>query len=158
MRPFEMLLQHPTFFAVNRRSISGAIWLGVFLALLPIPGQTALALLGAVLFRINIPVTIVAVWLTNPLTMVPIFYFEYRFGLFLLDMPLQPFAIDLSWQWLVEEFQSYSRPLLLGSLVMATLLASTAYVLVSVSWRMVVAARYRRRKERRPLGKRAAGN
>jgi uncharacterized protein (DUF2062 family) len=140
-----MPLKHPAFFAVTRRSVVGAIWLGLFLALLPLPGQTIVAVLAAWLCRVNVPITLVAVMLTNPLTMVPIFYFEYQLGLLLLELPSQPFDIELSLRWLREDFITYWRPLLLGSAVTATLVSSTAYVAVSVTWRLVISARYRSR-------------
>ena len=55
LHPFRTLITHPTFFSVGRRSVAGAIWLGVFIALLPVPGQTLIALLAALLLRINLP-------------------------------------------------------------------------------------------------------
>lgn len=148
LRPFQVLLRHPTFFAVSRRSVAGAAWLGLFVALLPIPAQTVLAPLAAILFRVNLPVAFAAVLITNPITWVPIYFFEYRLGLLILDLPPQAFDIELSWRWVVDDLPRYWRPLFLGSLVTATVVASTAYVFVSVAWRLAVNARYRRRQRR----------
>lgn len=148
LRPLEVLLRHPTFFAVSRRSVTGAVWLGLFIALLPIPAQTVLAPLAAILFRVNLPVAFAAVLLTNPVTWVPVYFFEYRLGVLILELPPQAFSIELSWRWLFEELPRYWRPLLLGSVVTATVVASTAYVFVSVAWRMAVTARYRRRRRK----------
>ena len=146
MRPFEAVLRHPVFFSVSRRSVAGAIWLGLFIALLPVPGQTILAILLALLLRVNLPIAAIMVWITNPVTMVPVFYFEYRIGAMLLSVPMQDIAIEPSWQWLREGFQLIWKPLLLGSFITATIIASLAYVIVSVTWRLIVTIRYRRRR------------
>jgi len=146
LRPFKAALAHPTFFSVSRRSVCGALWVGLFIGLLPLPGQTVIAPLIALLLRVNLPVAIVVVWITNPLTMLPIFYFEYRLGCLILDLPIQPFYINLSWDWLAQELQDKWQPLLLGSFITATVTASIAYVTVSVVWRTLVTIRYRKRR------------
>lgn len=153
LRPFQVLLRHPTFFSVSRRSVAGALWLGLFIALLPIPAQTILAPLAAILFRVNLPIAFAAVWITNPITWVPVYFFEYRLGLLILDLAAEPFTIELSWRWIMEDLPRYWRALFLGSLVTATVVASTAYVFLSVAWRVAVNVRYRRRQRRpRPRG------
>ena len=91
---------------------------------------------------------VAAVFVTNPLTWVPVYIFEYQLGILMLELPREAFSIEMSWRWVLEELPRYWRPLLLGSLVTATLVASTAYVFVSVAWRLAVAARYRRRQRK----------
>ena len=106
LKPFQVLLRHPTFFAVSRRSVAGAVWLGLFIALLPIPAQTIVAPLAAILFRVNLPIAFAAVWITNPVTWVPVYFFEYRLGSLILDLPPQPFDIELSWRWVLDDLLS----------------------------------------------------
>ena len=89
MRPFDAMLAHPTFFSVSRRSVAGAIWIGVFIALIPLPGQTLLALLAAMALRVNLPVAGITTWITNPITMVPFFYWEYGLGTLILELPIE---------------------------------------------------------------------
>lgn len=146
LQPFRALLTHPTFFSVSRRSVSGAIWVGLFLGLLPLPAQTAIAVLAALLLRVNLAIAGVSVWITNPVTMLPIYYAEYRLGALILDIPVQGFGMNISWAWFAEELGTRWQPLLLGSFVTATVVASTAYVAISVIWRTVVTLRYRRRR------------
>lgn len=146
LRPFRDLLRHPMFFAVNRRSVAGAIWVGLFMALLPVPGQTILAPLLALVLRVNLPIAALSVWLTNPVTMLPIFYAEYRLGAWLLDQPLGQFPDEISLEWFQRGFTDVWIPLMLGSMIVATVVASSAYVTVNVVWRAIVSARYRRRR------------
>ncbi len=145
LRPFDVLLAHPTFLSVSRRSIAGAIWVGLFIALLPLPGQTVIALLTALLLRVNVPVAAATTWVTNPVTMVPVFYWEYGLGRLLLDLPPGNFTIELSWDWVTSGFLTIWKPLLLGCFISATVIASIGYVAVSVTWRIIIAARYRTR-------------
>jgi len=149
LRPFRALLAHPQFFAVDRRSVAGALWVGLLVGLLPLPAQTVIAVLMAMLLRVNLPIAGITVWVTNPFTMGPIFYTEYRLGALILELPLQPFNIELSWEWLSSQLLAYWKPLLLGSFITAAIVASLVYVFVSVLWRMLVAYRYKRRH---PLG------
>ncbi len=62
------------------------------IGLLPIPGQTILAVLGALLLRVNLPVAAISVWITNPITFAPIFYLAYKIGAALLDLPIEAIA------------------------------------------------------------------
>ena len=149
LRPFRALLAHPMYFHVNRRSVAGACWLGLFIGLLPFPGQTVAALLLALLLRVNLPIAGVTVWVSNPVTLVPIFYTEYRLGALILDLPLEEFQIEMTWHWVTHDLLAFWKPLLLGSLIAATVISSLAYVTVSVMWRLMVAYRYKRRHANR---------
>ena len=148
LRPFEYILAHPAYFSATRRSVGGGLWVGVFIGLLPIPGQTILAVIGAILLRVNVPIAAVTVWISNPITFVPIFYLAYRIGAIILDIPIEAFPDELSWTWLSEEITLRWKPLALGSLIMALLVSSTVYLLVSVAWHVSTIRRYRQRHSR----------
>ncbi|MGJ3256527.1 MAG: DUF2062 domain-containing protein, partial [Alcanivorax sp.] len=72
------VLADPNLWHINRRSLAGAAFIGVFTALLPIPLQMGLAALLAVRFHCNLPLSVVLVWISNPVTSVPVFHFTYR--------------------------------------------------------------------------------
>jgi uncharacterized protein (DUF2062 family) len=145
LHPFRAMLVHPSFFSVSRRSVAGAICIGIFIALMPLPGQTLVAVLAALMLRVNVPIAGITTWITNPITMLPFFYWEYTLGTVILDMPIGEFDIDLSWKWVTTGFVTTWKPLLMGSFISATIAASLIYVAVSVTWRLVVAYRYKRR-------------
>ncbi len=150
LKPFQNALAHPVFFSVSRRSVAAATAIGLFVALLPLPGQSLIAPLTAFVWRANVAIAAVAVWLSNPLTMLPIFYFEYRLGSMILNRPLEPFAIELSWEWLAEGLQNTWQPLLLGAIITATLTSALFYLVISGIWRLIVIQRYRRRALKPP--------
>ena len=77
LRPFQALLAHPVYFSINRRSITGAVALGLFVCVFPFIGHTPVVVVAALLLRVNLPVAVLATWVANPLTYGPIFYGEY---------------------------------------------------------------------------------
>jgi len=148
LRPFDYVLSHPVYFSASRRGVGGGLWLGLFVGLLPIPGQTILAVLGALLLRVNLPVAAIAIWISNPITFVPIFYLAYKIGATILGLPIEAIPTEPSWDWVTEEIALRWKPLIYGSLIMAVSVASTVYLIFSVVWHVLTVYRYRRRHQR----------
>ncbi len=68
--------------------IALGVAVAVFVSLLPIPmSQTVVAIALAALLRANKAVCIPVVWVTNPLTAIPIWAFCLAIGQFVLDAP-----------------------------------------------------------------------
>lgn len=151
LKPFDYILAHPVYFSTSRRGVGGGLWVGLFIGLLPIPGQTIVAMLSALLLRVNVPIAALTVWISNPLTFVPIFYVAYKIGAALMGIPIEDIPAELSWGWLSEEIALRWKPLIVGSLIMALSVASTVYLLLSAAWHIATIYRYRRR-HRRDIG------
>lgn len=134
---------------MHRRSVAGAAFIGFFCAFLPVPGQMLIAAGLAIVARANLPISVALVWLTNPLTMGPIFYFSYKLGAWLLNKQLATETIELSWSWLTTNLDSIGYPLLFGSLVCGWVCGITAYTLVRIIWRVRVISRWRVRRARK---------
>lgn len=135
------VLSDPNLWHINRHSLAGAAFIGVFAGLLPIPMQMALAAILAVRFRCNLPLSVVLVWLSNPLTYVPIFYFTYRIGAWMMGLhPTSPHGINV--EWFVEQLV----PLWVGSLTCAVLGGLLSYLAVKLFWRLAVIRSWRRRR------------
>src|SRR5258706_15575739 len=77
---FGRWLDHPGLWCLNRRSVPGAVAIGLFCGLIPGPFQMLGALLLAAPFRQNIPVARITTRYTNPLTIVPLYLIAYRYG------------------------------------------------------------------------------
>jgi uncharacterized protein (DUF2062 family) len=116
--------------------------------MLPIPGQTIVAVLGALAMRVNMPIAALTIWISNPLTFVPIFYLAYRIGAIVLNMPTEPFPSEFDFHWLVEQTGMLWKPLMVGSLIMGASLSSITYLLVSAIWHIATIQRYRKRHRR----------
>lgn len=143
------LLHDPNLFHINRRSASLAFFVGLFVAFLPIPSQMIVAALLAILLRCNLPISILLVWVTNPVTMPAIFYGSYKVGALILHIPTEDFAFELSFKWLIEEIAKVWQPLLLGSVICGLISGAIGYVVVRATWRFHVITRWQNRKKRR---------
>lgn len=140
------LLHDPNLFHLNRHSVSVAVFVGIFVGFLPIPGQMPLAAVLAFVFRCNLPISIVGCWVTNPLTIVPVFYTTYELGRWILHDPPVKFSIELSWTWLTEEFQRVWQPLMFGSVLAGLVLGLLGYLAMQGFWYWYVMRNWERRK------------
>jgi len=149
LRIFGSLLHAPDLWHLNRRSAAGAFAVGLFVAFVPVPFQMLLAAGGAILFRVNLPLSVALVWLTNPITMPPIFYFCYRVGATLLGHPSQSFVFSLPGKELLASLNGILTPFLLGCLVCGSVAAALGYLGIRGLWRWRVVRQWQRRRARR---------
>ncbi len=143
------ILRDPNLFHINRISISASFFIGLFCAFLPIPGQTIVAAMLALLFRTNLPVAISLIWVSNPLTFPPIFLFSYKIGVWLLNQEAIPFTIQLSWDWAVAQGEAIWLPLLTGSLLCGLISGGIGYVVIHRLWRWKVVKNWEVRNKAR---------
>ena len=101
--------------------------------------------------RCNVPVAIAFVWISNPVTMAPIMYFNYRVGTWILNQPSTVKEIHMSLTWLSEQLSMIWQPLLLGSLSIGLTLGMLGFSLVRVYWRWKVKKDWSMRKLRQQL-------
>jgi uncharacterized protein len=151
LQPLGEWLSAPNLWHLNRRSVAGAVSIGLFIAFLPVPGQMAAAAIAAVWARANLPVAVLMVWVTNPLTMGPIFFFSYKVGTWLLGSPVHEVRFELTWHWLQTKLITIWRPFLLGCLVVGLAAGLIGGLLTLGFWRLEVRRRWRERKRRRMI-------
>jgi hypothetical protein len=155
---FGRWLHHPNLWHLNRRSVSGAVAIGLFSGLVPGPLQMLTALLIAVPLKKNLPVALLMTLYTNPFTIVPLYLLAYAYGRFLLPGeqagPPEPFEFD--WGNLAESMSglgawmlALGKPLAVGLVALGSTLALLGYVAVQVAWRAYVVAAWRARARRR---------
>lgn len=73
-------LTHSHFFSLQPGPISRGFSIGMFWAFIPMPFQMFPAFIFCWLGRANLPLAILCVWLSNPLTYAPFFYSAYYVG------------------------------------------------------------------------------
>lgn len=146
MRPFRLFLEHPAYWTLNRRSVTRAFALGLFLAFVPLPVHMVLAVILALILRLNIPAAVAGTLLTNPLTLVPMYVLAYLVGCQLLGINAQHFTFELSWDWLTTQLLPVWKPFLLGCLAMGTATAVTGYILLGGIWHLSLVLKYHKRK------------
>jgi len=146
LRCFGSLLHNPALWHLNRHSLARAFFVGLICAFIPVPFQMILAAAGAILIFANLPVAVALVWLTNPITMPPVYYSCYKVGAWIMNLPEHDFHFELSMQWILHGMSAIWQPFLLGCAVLGVISGVLGYITVKVMWRWLVIRRWRRRR------------
>lgn len=145
---FGKLLHDPNLWHLNRRSVAGAFSVGLFMAFIPLPFQMFFAAAAAIPLRVNLPIAAGLVWITNPLTMPPVFYSSYKIGCWILGSPNLPVTFNASMEWLTTNLEAVGAPFLVGTMVLALLSAVLGNFVVRMFWRLQI-GRYLRKRQLR---------
>lgn len=146
LQPFRTLLEDPVYWSLNRRSVTRAFAIGLFICCSPLPLHPVIAALAALALRINVPVAIATVFVNNPITMVPIYFVAYWLGSFLLGMPMQPFTFQFSSDWFFNDLLPVWKPFVLGCFVLGLLASLTGYIVLGALWHLSLVIKYHKRK------------
>lgn len=150
LKRFGTLLHDPNLWHLSRRSVPGAVSIGLFVAVIPVPFQMAIAAALAIMMRVNLPIAVALTWITNPFTTPALLFFFYRLGAWLLGQPVHRIEFsEPSVDWLLTELGLIWAPLLLGTFVGGTLAAVLGNLFIRSFWRWHVIRHWRARKERR---------
>ncbi len=118
----------------SRETIAGGLALGLFIGLTPTMGaQIVLAGIAAYFLKVNIPLALAGSLITNPLTAAIIYPLEYQLGVALVGVPT-PSDLE-GYNGMLRNFARYAKPLWVGSLVAASVVAPVAYGLVTLLWK-----------------------
>lgn len=143
------LLHDPNLLHLNRRSVSGAFAVGLFMAWVPVPFQMLLSAITSIFVRVNLPISVALVWITNPLTMPPMFYFAYKIGTWSLGQPHSNIKFELTWEWLGQSLGEIWQPFLLGCFIVGATSSALGYLIINRLWRAHVLQSWKARKEKR---------
>ncbi|HCS89551.1 MAG: DUF2062 domain-containing protein [Thiohalocapsa sp. PB-PSB1] len=146
LRVFGSLLQDPNLWHLNRRSASGAFAVGLFMMFMPPLGQMFMAAAAAIKFRVNLPISVSLIWLSNPLTIPPMFYLAYVIGALLLGQPVRAFEPEFWLDW--HNWLGVVGPVLLGSLICASVCSAAGYYSIQMLWRRSLRRQIEHRRAR----------
>ena len=148
-RHFGKWFQKADVWHFNRRAASRAALVGLFFAFVPLPAQMVMALPVCIWLRANLPLTFAFVWITNPITIPPIFYTTYKLGnLFMGLAPIDSdFVMDSAWLW--SRMGDIWQPLLLGSLLCGVAFSAVGYTLIDFLWRRHAIKKWQHRSQTR---------
>lgn len=160
MRWFARHFLDKTVWKPTRHTFAGGLAVGLFVMMLVIPGQMPLAILIAAVLRVNIPIAIVACWITNPVTMAPAAWWEIEFGNWLLRTLHLGNPPTLDWHDLNEmvrnatglkdlfmKLKPWIASLYVGGSVLGAMLAPIGYALSFLLWDVMLTLTHRRVKE-----------
>ncbi len=142
-------LHDPNLWVLNRHSIAGAVAVGLFTAFIPFPFQMVIAAVLAIIFRVHLLISVILVWITNPITVAPMFLFAYKLGVSVLDIPTTGFEFELTSKWVTSELSRVWKPLLTGSLILSVTTSLLGYTLTKLSWRIYILRKLRHRRAKR---------
>ena len=157
MRRLGWLLDRPNLWHLNRRSVAGAVAVGMMTGLIPGPLQMLGAVLLAIPLRVNLAVAMAVTLYTNPITIGPLYWVAYRMGSLFLGNgaefpPVPDWSLANLGQWteaMVYWAMALGKPLGLGLVLLALSLGAIGWVVVWFGWRWAVAMAWSRRCRRR---------
>lgn len=144
-------LHNPGIWHFGRRAVAGGVGVGFFLAFVPLPIHMLMALLLALMCRINLPVAIAAVWIANPITVAPMYMFALKVGGIVTahEVQFSELHFDASWANLHTVFAQLWQPLVVGCLLCGLGAGAIGYVSVRWLWRLHLLHRLHQRRQRR---------
>ena len=153
LKMFGSLLHNNNLWVLNRKSVPGAFAVGLFSAWIPIPFQMVLAAALAIAFKVNVPVSVALVWITNPITMPVMFYLAYLVGASLLGIDANNFHFEASWSWLKSSLTTIGPSFLLGCAVMALSWSASGYFILRSLWKYATMIKWQNRRNKAPRAK-----
>jgi len=124
------------YLSANRKMISRAVLIGLFIAFIPMPMQMAAVLLFMPFIKFNVPVGLAMCWLSNPITMPPMYYMEYLTGSFLLGIKPEP--VEMTMEWFTNNLDNIFIPLYFGTAIYSIFGSLIAYFAVNYLWKISV--------------------
>jgi len=121
------------YFHINRKMITRGVFIGLFWGFIPMPFQMVAVMAMSPFLKFNIPIAIAMVWLSNPLTMPPMYYMEYLTGNFILGY--EGIAnIELTLEWFSQNMDNIFIPLYVGSAFYSIIVSSIIYISLNWLW------------------------
>ncbi len=150
LKPFTALVVDRGCWDFKRTPVIHAFSLGLLIAFVPptplLPLHLILCLVLGIILRLNLPVLLATVFVSNPLTWFPQVAGSIWVGAKLMDLNLMPMIHGLRHENLRAQLHQLWEPLLLGALVLGVCTAAAGYLLAQCAWRGRVRYRLHRRR------------
>ncbi|MDB4849801.1 DUF2062 domain-containing protein [bacterium] len=136
-------LTDPDLWKWNKKTIAKAFAIGLFCAFLPIPGHTLMGAVLAIMFSANILLSMLIVWVNNPITMVPIYYFTYKLGASIMGIEMDP-NFEFSFAYLADNFGSATLAMWVGGIITSVITAIIGYFTIKTIYKYKAIKRIKR--------------
>jgi len=121
------------YLSTNRKMVSKAVLVGMFIAFIPMPMQMLLVIAMMPFFKFNVPIALAMCWLSNPFTMPPMYYMEYLTGSFFLGS--KPLEVEMTVEWFSNNIDAIFIDLYTGAFFYSVVGSLSAYFLVNYIWK-----------------------
>ncbi|MBE9535542.1 MAG: DUF2062 domain-containing protein [Proteobacteria bacterium] len=113
----------------SAKDVARGMALGVFIGITPTMGvQMPIALFFAMLLKENKLAAVIGVWISNPMTAIPIYTYNFKIGKYILGTPDIKMPSFTSLQDVLALGHDLFMPLFVGSIVAGIFSAAVAYV------------------------------
>jgi uncharacterized protein (DUF2062 family) len=151
---FRSFWKRSELWAMNRTSLSRGISIGLFCAFLPMPFEMVVAVFLAIMLGGNLIFASTLVWISNPVTWIPLYTPCYLLGAKILQV--DPIDIhEITSLKNIFHLGYHYAALWTGCLIVGSIIAFSTYFLISVFWRIQVKSEWQERKLKRSLRKKA---
>mgnify|MGYP003932596927 CR=1 FL=1 len=126
-----LLNKSPNYWHLNEASVCRAVAIGLFCAFIVIPFQTITAIILAIIFRSNLPLSVSIIWINNPLTITPIYYLCYLVGATVLRVPM---IKNIHFNNIASDLHALWQPFLLGTFLCGLVACVLGYLCARLCW------------------------
>lgn len=139
LKIFGNFLHKKEIWSLSRKKVLGGVLIGIFVCCIPMPFQMVLSSFLAILFNVNLPISFVLIFISNPLTMPFLFYVEYEVGNFILN---NKNAIEFNFNSMYENLDKIALSLYTGSIIVGLVSSLLSVYFINFIWiRMVKKSR-----------------
>ena len=149
LKMFGSWMEETHLWQLSRTTTARAFAIGLYCAMLPVPGQMIISTALAIVFSANIPLSFSLIFITNPLTMPAIYFAAYKLGAWILGTEPLDVEFEASWTWFTQSLDEIWIPLLVGSQVMGLVCAVLGYWLIDTMWRNAIRRQWKARQKKR---------
>ncbi|AIT09907.1 hypothetical protein LO80_07960 [Candidatus Francisella endociliophora] len=132
LRIVEAKLLQKQLWKFGYKSVARGLMIGLFWMMIPMPFQMVPTVIMCIYLRANIPLAIACVWISNPITWLPLYFANYLFGSFILGLNINIIEWKAYATYVMNNIWQFWQPLYLGSFVGGLILSSLAFVLVYI--------------------------
>lgn len=131
LKIFGNFLHKREIWSLSRKRVVLGVLIGIFVAALPMPLQMVLATFLAIVLNANLPISFILIFISNPITMPAIFYFEYEIG----NLILKPETIiEFNFDSMTDNFDQIALSLWSGAIVVGIFSSVICAIIVNFFW------------------------
>ncbi len=149
LKMFGSWMEETHLWQLSRITTARAFAIGLYCAMLPVPGQMIISTALAIVFSANIPLSFSLIFITNPFTMPAVYFAAYKLGAWILGTEPLDVEFEASWTWFTQSLDEIWIPLLVGSQVMGLVCAVLGYWLIDTMWRNAIRRQWKARQKKR---------
>lgn len=135
LKVFGKFLHKKEIWSLSRRKIVKGVLIGIFIACLPMPFQMVLVCLFAIILNANLPISFILIFISNPITIPVIFYFEYTIGNLFLNLKN---IIEFNFDSMYDNFEQIALSIWTGAIIVGIFSSIICGIVINFLWIYIV--------------------